>query len=83
MPHLVAKSSGNEFKRKGFRDIHVSGHAAREDMRWFLKIIKPEHYIPTHGGIVKILTAVQLAAELGYTLGKDAHILQDGQELEI
>ncbi len=75
-----------KLKSKGvriFKDIHVSGHCAREDMREFLKMIRPQHYIPTHGGIIKLSSAIQLAAELGYTLGKDTHLLQDGQELDI
>ncbi len=75
-----------KIKSKGvriFKDIHMSGHAAREDMREFLKMIRPQHYIPTHGGIIKLSNAIQLAAELGYKLGKDSHLLQDGQELDI
>jgi ribonuclease J len=66
-----------------FDDVHVSGHVAREDMREFLKIIHPEHYVPTHGGLVKLSSAVKLANEFGYRLGEDVHLLQDGQELDL
>jgi ribonuclease J len=66
-----------------FDEIHVSGHAAREDMREFLRMIKPENYVPCHGGLSKLSSAVELATSLGYTLGKDVHLLQDGQELDI
>jgi ribonuclease J len=66
-----------------FDEVHVSGHAAREDMREFLKMVRPENYIPTHGGLQKLTSAVQLAGELGYRLGENAHLLQDGQELDL
>lgn len=66
-----------------FKDIHVSGHASREDHRDLINILKPKHYVPTHGGISKIAKAVELAMEMGYDLGKNVHILQDGQKLEI
>ncbi len=66
-----------------FKDVHVSGHAAREDHRDLLKILKPEHFIPTHGTIEKIASAISLASEEGYILGKNAHMLQNGQKLEI
>ncbi|MFH1438943.1 MAG: RNase J family beta-CASP ribonuclease [Candidatus Woesearchaeota archaeon] len=31
-----------------FKDIHVSGHAAREDIRDLIKMVKPEKLIPAH-----------------------------------
>jgi len=73
-------------KNKGariFDEVHVSGHVAREDMREFLKMIKPQNYIPCHGGLLKLSSAVKLANELGYKLGEDVHLLQDGQELDL
>jgi ribonuclease J len=66
-----------------FKDIHVSGHASREDHRDLMNILKPKHYVPTHGGINKLAKAVELAMEMGYTLGKNAHLIQDGQTLNI
>lgn len=62
-----------------FKDVHQSGHAAREDIRDMLKMTKPKHYFPTHGGIQKLASAVELARELDYTLGKTVHLMQDGQ----
>ncbi len=62
-----------------FKNVHVSGHAGREDHRDMLKMLQPEYYFPTHGGIQKLASAVDLAAEMGYELGRDVFILQDGQ----
>jgi ribonuclease J len=48
-----------------------------------LKIVNPKHYLPCHGTLQKIACAIEFARELGYKLGKDAHILQNGQTLEL
>ncbi len=80
--NLLMKNLKNHGARI-FDEVHVSGHAAREDMREFLEMIKPEHYVPCHGGLLKLSSAVKLANELGYKLGEDVHLLQDGQELEV
>lgn len=66
-----------------FDGVHVSGHGSREDVREFLKMLKAENYVPTHGGLLKLSSSVKLATELGYKLGKSAHLLQDGQELDL
>ena len=66
-----------------FSDIHVSGHASREDHRDFLDALKPEHIIPSHGDITKLSAMADLASELGYTLGKTVHLMQNGQRLTI
>nr|MBD3312191.1 MBL fold metallo-hydrolase [archaeon] len=80
--NLLMKNLKNKGARI-FDEVHVSGHAAREDMREFLNMTKPEHYVPCHGGLIKLSSAVKLATELGYTLGENTHLLQDRQELEI
>lgn len=30
-------------------DIHTSGHAKQEELKWMLRIIKPEYFMPIHG----------------------------------
>ncbi len=30
-------------------DIHASGHAKAEELKWMLRIIKPEYFMPIHG----------------------------------
>lgn len=30
-------------------DIHTSGHAKGEELKWMLRIIKPEYFLPVHG----------------------------------
>ncbi len=30
-------------------DIHTSGHANQEELKWMLRLIKPEYFMPVHG----------------------------------
>lgn len=66
-----------------FTDVHVSGHCAREDLRDLIEMLQPQHIIPAHGEMPKLVSLVELATELGYKLGKDVHLLQDGQQLNL
>ena len=36
-----------------FRDVHVSGHGAREDHRELLEMLRLEHIIPIHAEPLK------------------------------
>ena len=63
-----------------FNNIHVSGHAGREDLRDLLDIINPEHIIPAHGEHSKIAPMVDLATELGYK-PKNIHLMNDKQKI--
>ncbi len=66
-----------------FDNVHVSGHAGREDLRDFIDLVKPEHIIPAHGDIKKLSALAELAGEMGYKLGKNCHILQNGQSVVV
>jgi len=72
-------------KRKAriFRDVHVSGHGGKEDLRDVVNLLKPQHIIPSHGELAKTLPMKELAIELGYKEGKDCHLMKDGDILEI
>ena len=66
-----------------FDNVHVSGHAGREDLRDLLSIINPEKIIPAHGTIQQLTPMVELAREMGYRPGKEIHLMQDGQKLKL
>ncbi len=65
-----------------FSNLHVSGHAGREDLRDFINMINPEHIIPAHGEHRLIAPLIELAEELGYKNHKNIHLINDGQKLE-
>lgn len=66
-----------------FDNVHVSGHAGREDLRDLLSMINPENIIPAHGTLQQLTPMVELARELGYKPGKEVHLIQDGQKLKL
>ncbi len=63
-----------------FRDVHVSGHAAREDHRDLLEMIRPQHIIPIHAEPEKGKMIAELALQLGM---KNTHVMEDGKRLKI
>ena len=75
----------NELKGYGvriFKDIHQSGHAAREDLRDLIKLVKPEHVMPAHGNKDMEKALADLAVEEGYK-PENIHIMKDGQKLSL
>ncbi|MBW2993215.1 RNase J family beta-CASP ribonuclease, partial [Candidatus Woesearchaeota archaeon] len=55
-----------------FKDIHVSGHAAREDLRDLINMTRPTHIIPAHAEKSKSEALASLAREMGY---KNVHVI--------
>ena len=66
-----------------FSNIHVSGHAGREDLRDLIKITNPEHIIPAHGELQMLESFGELATEMGYERGKNLHITNDGRIITV
>ena len=77
------ESKLRKFGPRIFRDAHVSGHAAREDLRDIMRIINPQHVIPSHGGRDKTEPMADLVRSLGYKLGKQCHLMEDGGVLKL
>lgn len=75
-----------KFKEKGvriFSDVHVSGHGAIEDMRELIKLVNPEHVIPSHGNLSLVQPLTVLAEKMGYKMHKEVHLMKNGEELTI
>jgi ribonuclease J len=73
-----------KLKMRGARiydNVHVSGHACREDHWELLRMINPEHVIPSHGNLVTHSSYLMMAEDTGYSLGSSIHLVRNGQEL--
>ncbi|MFC1768944.1 RNase J family beta-CASP ribonuclease [Nanoarchaeota archaeon] len=66
-----------------FKDIHVSGHASREDHRDMINLLRPKNILPAHGEPIMTQALAQLAKEKGYKLGRTVHILNNGNFLKL
>jgi len=76
----------DKLKKRGvriFNNVHVSGHAGREDLRDFVNMINAEHIIPAHGDKEKLAPMIELCNELGYKNDKNVHLMADGGSLTI
>lgn len=69
------KSSGARI----YPNIHVSGHAGPEDHRDYIRMLNPEHIIPSHGDLEMLAAYTELAEEEGYKMGNNIHLLRNGQ----
>ena len=59
----------NKLKELGvriFKDVHVSGHAARYDIRDLINMVHPKHIFPSHGNLEMTAALGSLALEMGY-----------------
>ncbi|MFA6333889.1 MAG: MBL fold metallo-hydrolase RNA specificity domain-containing protein, partial [Methanoregula sp.] len=66
-----------------FEDLHVSGHAYREDHYELLHILNPQHIVPAHGSMKMTAGYTQFASELGYTPHSTVHQMGNGQRVRI
>lgn len=71
------------FKVRIFTEIHVSGHAAREDLRDFIEMVKPQNIIPAHGDNNMENSLAELCEEIGYKRGKNVFVMADGDKVEV
>ena len=62
--------------------VHVSGHAASEELAELLTVVKPRHFVPVHGEYRQMVHHSRLAESVGIT--KDCiTIVEDGAVLEL
>ncbi len=62
-------------------DIHVSGHAYREEIRMLHQLIKPQYFVPGHGEYRHLYMHAQMANKLGLPMDH-IYILNNGDIFE-
>jgi ribonuclease J len=62
--------------------VHVSGHAAQEDMRMMLNLLRPRFFVPVHGEYRHQHLHAELARQSGIG-DEDIFILENGDVLEL
>jgi ribonuclease J len=62
-------------------DIHVSGHAFREELKMMINLTKPRFFIPIHGEFRHLILHARLAEEVGISKEK-VLLAENGQIIE-
>lgn len=63
-------------------DVHVSGHAAKEELKLMLNLIRPKYFIPIHGEHRHLQHHAGLAKEMGIP-EENIFILENGDVVQI
>ncbi len=59
-------------------DIHVSGHAFREELKLMINLTRPQYFIPVHGEYRHLTLHARLAREVGIPADK-IEVVENGQ----
>ena len=62
--------------------VHVHGHAAREELKMMLSIVKPRYFVPIHGEYRHLVQHAAIASDMGIPGGR-IFVLEDGDVLEL
>lgn len=83
----IAKIINNLFRRganviyEKISDIHVSGHAFRDELKMMIDLTRPAYFIPIHGEYRHLYHHAQLAAESG--IPRDRIILAENGDVVV
>ena len=85
---LVAKTIDNLLKQGAevlysrISLVHVHGHAAKEELKMMLSIVKPRYFVPIHGEYRHLIQHAAIASDMGMP-GARIFVLEDGDVLEL
>ncbi len=63
-------------------NVHVRGHAAQEELKIVLSLVRPRYFVPIHGEYRHLVLHAELARSLG-VLDENVFVLSDGDVLEL
>jgi ribonuclease J len=66
-----------------YDDIHVSGHLREEGHYQMLDALQPQNVIPAHQDLKGFAPYVDLCRREGYQLGRDLHVTQNGNMIQL
>lgn len=78
--HLMRR--GADVKYEKVSDIHVSGHASKEELKLMINLVKPKYFMPIHGEYRHLKYHYRLAEKSGIPR-ENIFMLENGMVLEI
>ena len=74
--------AGARVLHKGSHMVHVSGHAASEELKLMLNLTQPTYFMPIHGETRHLAAHARLAHDVGM-FNEDIFVLDNGDCLEL
>lgn len=74
--------AGAKVYYQDFSEIHTSGHAAQEEQKLMLRLVKPKFFLPVHGEYNHILKHKETAISCGVD-ARNIYLMEDGDQMEI
>jgi len=74
--------SGANVAYQDFSEIHVSGHAAQEEQKLILRLVKPRFFLPVHGEYNHITKHKETAMQCGIS-ERNIVLMSDGDQIEV
>lgn len=78
--HLL--KAGAQVAYQNFSEIHVSGHAAQEEQKLMIRLVKPKFFMPVHGEYNHAVKHAQTGIDCG-VLERNTYIMSDGEQVEV
>ncbi|HNB35191.1 MAG TPA: ribonuclease J [Anaerolineales bacterium] len=66
----------------GIAPIHVSGHAAQEEQKLLINLVRPKHFMPIHGELRQLMRHAEIAQQLGVE-SENTIVAENGQVIEL
>ena len=63
--------------------VHVHGHAAQEELKLMLGLVRPRYFVPVHGEYRHLVAHAHLSHAVGVVQEGNAFVLEDGNVLEL
>ena len=76
--HLYRRGAAVHYETTS--EVHVSGHACREELKTVYNLVRPRYFVPIHGEYRHLLKHCQLAVEMGLAEER-ALLLENGRPL--
>ncbi len=73
---------GADVLHEAIANVHVSGHASREEMKLMINLVKPKFFVPIHGELRHLKAHGQLAQEMGIP-ERNISVVENGAPLEL
>ena len=73
---------GAEVSYENISEIHVSGHAAQEDIKLITKLLMPKFVIPYHGEYQNMIALKKIMNYMGYP-DKNIMLIENGDAVEL